>query len=318
MFSRFLSICFFPASVVFSLPAAAQLSVARICDSCSAAEQQECAVMMAQYYGLKAGDQTLILDPADGEAASFLIQVGAPDAGLEAGTAERGEADHEAATIQVKRQSLTPEQAEASQALSGLIREADARDAMLFDAWSCGPHLLDAPELAPQRRAELQQRQKQRKTALHMEVAASSGHDSVRSLLGQDDAAVALAGDTAPPAEVLAVDARGDSAEWPNATLRLKFADGSQGIWRLDTDSGQWAPDWSLFHDPDGNRIPMTADDMPIGTGYTFTSRANLEWFVNHSAALGIPVDRQDGEASSVICVRDYRRLLCQPGASQG
>ena len=274
--------------------------------------------MMAQHYGLKAGDQALVLDPADGEAASFLIQVGAPDAGLEAGSAERGEADHEVAMIQVTRQSLTPEQAEASQALSGLIREADALDAMLFDAWNCGPHLLDAPELAPQRRADLEQRQQQRTTALHREVAASSGHDSVLDLLGQDEAAVALAGDTAPPAEVLAVDARGDISEWPSATLRLKFADGSQGIWRLDTDSGQWVPDWSLFQDPDGNPIPMTADDMPIGSGYTFTSRANLEWFVNHSAALGIPVDRQDGEASSVVCVRDYRRLLCQPRASQG
>lgn len=275
-----------------------------------------CFRFRPQHYGLKTGDKTWILDPRDGDAALFLVHLERPTA-----SQQRAEA---AETIQITRQAVTPEQAEASRTLAEFMQGDDAVDGAMFNGWTCGPELLDSPEMASQRRAELQHRWDTRTIALHKQVAAESGHDSVRGLLGMDETARQLAQSIAPPAEVLndAVDlirkAHRDSTDGPNATLRLMFADGSQGIWRLDAGSGQWAPDWSLFYEPDGNQIPLTADDMRIGTGYTFTSQDNLEWFLDHSTGLGIPVDRQDGGASAVTCVRDYRRLLCQAKATGG
>lgn len=280
--------------------------------------------MIARHYGLGTGDQALILDLLGGDAAVFLIRAEQPDASPGPENAPSSKDSQDADMIQVTRQALTAEQAEGSQALTGLIQQVDGLDAEMFGDWTCGPDLLESPELASQRRADLQQRWDQRIIPLHKVVDKTTGHESIHGLLGMDEAAQELAQAIAPPTEVLADEigfsqpAHGDATDWPNVTLRLKFADGSQGLWRLEASNQRWVPDWTQFRDSDGNPIPLTADDMHIGMGFTFSSRSNLEWFLSHSAGMGIPVVREDDEAHSVTCVRDYQRLICRPGTARG
>lgn len=311
--------------ILFSLamPLFAQVSTARTCDYCSAAEKEECAGMMAQYYGLLSGDMAWIIDFAGSEAALFRIDASLTEDDAEAQKAQTSGAGSASETVSVSRQALTDEQAEGSDALIQVGRELSWPSGLAFDIPACGSQLLDTPEQAVHRRAELQRQWDQRVIHLHKDVPAGIGPNSIHGVLGNLELALQLAQNIAPPEQLLADEghlskpAASEARTWPNATLRLDFADGSRGIWRLHG-AGMWIPDWNSFLDSDLNQIPLTTDDMKIGMGFSFSSQTNLEWFLEHAAGLGIPIDRESGTEGEVTCVRDYRRLHCKPRYPQG
>lgn len=306
-----------------AMPLSAQVGTGRICDHCSAAEKEECAGMMAQYYGLISGDMAWIFDFAAGEVALFLVDASLTEDDGEAQKAQSSGTGRAPGTVSVIRQALTDEQAEGSDAVIQVGREVSWPGGLPFDIQACGSQLLDTPEQAVHRRAELQRQWDQRVIHLHKDVPAEIGPNSIHDVLGDLELALELAQNIAPPAQILADEghwskpAGSEARPLPNATLRLNFADGSRGIWRLHG-AGVWIPDWNSFLDSDLNKIPLTTDDMKVGMGFVFSSQTNLEWFLEHTAGLGIPIDRESGTDGEVICVRDYRRLHCKPRFPQG
>lgn len=308
----------------FAMPLFAQVKVARTCDRCSAAEKEECAGMMAQYYGLVSGDMAWIIDFAGSEVALFLINASLTEDGADAQKAQTSGIGGAPEAVSVSRHALTDEQAEGAEALIQVGRELVWPGGLAFNIRACGPHLLDTPEQSVHRRAELQRQWDQRVIRLHKDVPAGIGPSSIHGVIGDLELALQLAQNIAPPAQLLADEghlsnpAGPEATTWPNATLRLDFADGSSGIWRLFPKAGVWIPDWTLFRDSDLNQIPLTTDDMQVGMGFSFSSQTNLEWFLEHAAGLGIPIDRESGTDGAVTCVRDYRRLHCQPRYPQG
>lgn len=306
---------FFGLLMFASAPLTASSTAWRMCDDCSEPEKMQCAVTVAQFYGLQTADQVWILDFLNESASKFYLHVGSSDEIIRGNDSRSDGESLAASSILAFDSPLTSDELDGAYALFQIVNQIYRPAGFGFNYPSCdqAPMAGAAPDMASPSATPMSQAG----ATYVRNIPGSSGFGSAYDVIGFNQAAVALARQYAGLAGGLGM-AQSFVSNWVavsplNTTVSLKivFPDGSYGIWRYDFEHDSWQPDWSTFRDSEDNLIPLTEADMPPGTVFLFEDDENLANFLDRAALFGIPITGPGGGGTAIVCMRDASGIVC-------
>lgn len=291
------------ASVLLPASALASTNTWLMCDDCSPAQMEYCAIQAATMDNLRTGDYAWIVDFAGETVSKYYILVTPAGGIIQGGESDSSTHLQSGSVVTLIEETVSSDDAEIWDIVIEIVRDIYRPQGWGYNYPSCGQGVFSEV-----RSGEVHGLQSQPLMSYPVNIPSGPDRDSAYDIIGRNSHALQLGQSYSGILGHMSVTQTFFTNWWRDSpidsttSLVFVFSDGSSGIWRFNFERNRWEADWSTFEDSDGNPIPHQSGDVQPGNSWWFSGteqgEENLANFLARLGLFGIPVSGPDGHCS--------------------